>query len=234
MEKECLKKLVKECNSFAEILRKQNKAVSGAAVKLLKQKLDDYGIIYHFINNKSSKKLELFEILKENISYKSSDLKIRLIKEGLKENKCECCGLPAIWNDKILTLQLHHINGNHLDNRLENLQVLCPNCHSQTDTFGGANLKIKHFCKKCGKELSSKKSTYCKKCAASLRSQNRKVKLEDRPSKEELLTLILTKPFTDIGKMYNVSDNSIRKWAKNYNLPSNKKEIREYLHKFPQ
>jgi hypothetical protein len=65
-------------------------------------------------------------------------VKHRLLVAGLKEERCEECGLVA-WRGRPLGLELHHINGDGLDNRLENLQLLCPNCHSQTDTWGGRN-----------------------------------------------------------------------------------------------
>lgn len=66
------------------------------------------------------------------------NLKLRLIKEGLKENRCERCGLTE-WRGQRLTVALHHSNGDRHDNRLENLEFLCPNCHSQTETFAGRN-----------------------------------------------------------------------------------------------
>jgi 5-methylcytosine-specific restriction endonuclease McrA len=67
-----------------------------------------------------------------------SHLKRRLLDAGLKENRCERCGI-AEWLGRPLNMHLHHINGDGLDNRLENLQMLCGNCHSQTDTYGGRN-----------------------------------------------------------------------------------------------
>lgn len=67
-----------------------------------------------------------------------SHLKQRLVKAGLKEHRCECCGVRE-WMGEPLVMHLHHINGDGLDNRLENLQFLCGNCHSQTDTYGGRN-----------------------------------------------------------------------------------------------
>jgi len=71
-----------------------------------------------------------------------SHLKGRLIQAGLKENRCEGCGISE-WNDRPITLELHHVNGDGLDNRLENLEVLCPNCHSLTDNWGGRGRKGK-------------------------------------------------------------------------------------------
>ena len=50
----------------------------------------------------------------------------------------ECCGISS-WNEKEITLQLHHKDGNHSNNKLSNLVILCPNCHSQTNTYGGKN-----------------------------------------------------------------------------------------------
>jgi hypothetical protein len=67
-----------------------------------------------------------------------TNLKARLIDEGVKENRCEICGVTD-WLGKPLSMQLHHNNGNGTDNRLENISLLCANCHSQTDTYGGRN-----------------------------------------------------------------------------------------------
>lgn len=65
-------------------------------------------------------------------------LKARLQQAGLLPRACQSCGIDE-WLGRPLSLALHHVNGNGHDNRLENLQVLCPNCHSQTDTFAGRN-----------------------------------------------------------------------------------------------
>jgi DNA-binding CsgD family transcriptional regulator/5-methylcytosine-specific restriction endonuclease McrA len=65
-------------------------------------------------------------------------VKQRLIGLGLKENACELCGCSQ-WRGRPLSLALHHVNGQGQDNRLENLQLLCPNCHSQTENFAGRN-----------------------------------------------------------------------------------------------
>ena len=66
-------------------------------------------------------------------------VKRRLVAEGLKGDCCETCGIAA-WRGGPLAMALHHVNGDGLDNRLENLQLLCPNCHSQTANYGGRKL----------------------------------------------------------------------------------------------
>lgn len=226
-EKEELEKLVKESNSLSEILRKQGKSISGSATKILKDKLDNYGISYLFLNEKEIKKqIPLEEILVENRSYSSSLLKKRLLKEGLKEDRCEICGCLNEWNGQPLMLQLDHINGNHNDNRLENLRILCPNCHTQTETFSNKSKKKIKYCIDCGCEITSK-SIRCRKCSA---LHNKETQSNpNKPSKEELFELIKAKSFVEIGKMFEVSDNNIRKWCQRYGIPSTKRELRELI-----
>lgn len=92
-EKEQLEKLVKESESFAEILRKQGKAVSGAALKILKNKLDEYEIRYDFIKVKEiPKKFCSEEFFVKNSNRSGKDLRKRLCKENLKEYVCSICG----------------------------------------------------------------------------------------------------------------------------------------------
>ncbi|QBZ72750.1 HNH endonuclease [Gordonia phage GodonK] len=62
------------------------------------------------------------------------NLRARLIEDGVKEAKCERCGIVE-WNGEPAPLELDHINGDNTDNRLENLRILCPNCHAQTPTW---------------------------------------------------------------------------------------------------
>jgi hypothetical protein len=71
--------------------------------------------------------------------YPSMKLRQRLIKDGLKLHQCESC-LGETWMGQPIPLELDHINGDRWDNRLENLRLLCPNCHAQTDTYRGRNI----------------------------------------------------------------------------------------------
>ena len=88
-------------------------------------------------------KIPIEEILEGlHPQYPTYKLKLRLYKEGYKMPVCECCGLGDSWNNKPISLHLDHIDGVSSNHLLNNLQILCPNCHSQTDTYCGKNKGI--------------------------------------------------------------------------------------------
>lgn len=87
--------------------------------------------------------IPLVDILTKDSHYNASTLKRRLVALGLLKNLCGKCGCGDMWVGEPLSLQLHHINGDRTDNRIENLMVLCPNCHSQTGTYAGKGKRKK-------------------------------------------------------------------------------------------
>ena len=138
-------------------------------------------------------------------------VKKKLLEFDILPYKCSKCKLEGLWNDVPLSLHLDHKNGNSTDWRLENIRFLCPNCHSQTETYGGKKQKIRYYCNICKKETAG----YTNHCFSCGNEMKRKVL---RPSKEKLIELFETTPITNIGKKYSVSDNAIRKWCKSYGI----------------
>ena len=162
-----------------------------------------------------NKEIPLNKILVPKSTYSRRDLKRRLIKGGILENKCSICMSLPEWQGKELVLQLDHINGIFDDNTLSNLRIVCPNCHTQTSTWGMKGrckpLKNERFCCSCFKEISKGvPSGLCNLCCSKTK---RKV---ERPSLETLLKLVSESNYCAVGRKYGVSDNAIRKWIKNY------------------
>ena len=169
--------------------------------------------------------IPLGEILIKDYEYSSNKLRKRLISEGIKEHKCECCGLNE-WLGEPIPLELDHIDGDHYNNILENLKILCPNCHAKTPTYRGKNKKNKksetirtkterirtkkvYNCLSCDIELSGKcKTNLCVSCYS--KSQRR----VERPPIEQLLREVQESSYVSVGKKYGVSDKTICKWLK--------------------
>jgi len=153
----------------------------------------------------------------KNSSYGRGPLKKRLLKNGMLKNECYICGIKNEWNGKSLVMVLDHINGINDDNRLENLRMLCPNCNSQQDTFCGRRLKKsipisqRGKCEECGIPIY-KNAKRCKKCYG---INLRKIQ---RPCKEELEKMINTMTWVEMGKKYGISDNAVKKWARDYKI----------------
>lgn len=135
--------------SYAKALEELSIPISGSNYSTLKRKIKEYGIDVshmthqgHNIGKKTRSRRGLDKILVENSSYTSTHhLKNRLLGLDLLNKKCYSCGLTE-WMEKPAPLQLDHINGVRNDNRIENLRILCPNCHSQTDTWTGKNKRV--------------------------------------------------------------------------------------------
>lgn len=147
-----------------------------------------------------------------------------------REYKCERCGWGEInpVTNKV-PLEIHHKDGNYKNNSEDNLEVLCPNCHSLTPNFKALNTtgrenrasSRKNYCVDCGASISAA-ALRCREC------ENKKRIIKKPVTREELKDLIRKKPFTAIGKDYGVTDNAVRKWCISYGLPSRVKDIKAY------
>ena len=88
---------------------------------------------------KNREKMTLKKYLEQSKDIQSNKVRIKLLDEGLKEHKCECCGLTT-WLNQPIPLELHHKDGDRYNNVLENFELLCPNCHAFTDSYRGKNV----------------------------------------------------------------------------------------------
>lgn len=147
--KEDIQRAVDKSLSIAQVCREIGLVPAGGNYKTVKLKLQEFNISTdHFTGqgwnvgerfNPFGRKIELEDVLIENSTYAStSRLKRRLIESGLKKPICEKCSKKK-WLGKPIPLELDHINGVNNDHRIENLRILCPNCHALTPTYRGKN-----------------------------------------------------------------------------------------------
>lgn len=165
-------------------------------------------------------------------------IKQKLLKENIKQFKCELCGLTE-WNGSKddLVIELHHIDGNHSNNSIDNLMFLCPNCHrmltrkqwrdkESKDNSSDSISISKYHCKICGKNISGitfNKTCLCRSCYDKKRTAARLLSDISCDYMKDLL--VSSKSLTDISRLFNVSDNLIRIRCKELGLPYKKKDI---------
>ena len=164
------------CKNIHEILNtlKINRFYHKYLTKFIEDNtVDTSHFIKHGINPIVRKTNIETKLVENSTGLNSTRIKQYLFKHNLVVNECAVCKMPPVWNGKPLTLQLDHINGNHYDNRVENLRLICPNCHSQTETYTGRNLK-KHeekCCQDCKKPV--KKDSTTERCAECIAKRSR-------------------------------------------------------------
>lgn len=150
---EQLKLAVKNATSIRQVLQKLNLKEAGGNYEQVKKYIKECNLKTDHFTGKAwnrgligvgTPRIPLEKILVQNSSFQSFKLKKRLFAEKLKPQQCEECGWAQKAPDGRLPLELDHINGNKADNRLNNLRVLCPNCHSLKPTHRGKNIRKPH------------------------------------------------------------------------------------------
>lgn len=236
---------VKLSTSVRQILTQLNLKEAGGNYKTIKNLILELNLdISHHTGMASNKgktfapKRDINEYLNNTIRVQSHKLKLRLIKDGYKIHQCEVCLLKE-WNNLPIPIELDHIDGNHLNNNLNNLRILCPNCHAQTDTYRGKNIKYEK--KESLKELIilpdikpiiQKPTTNCLICNITFEIKTgcpnnycssectHKAQQKVEWSKELVIELLTNFKgnLVQASKSVGVSDNGLRKWCKKYNL----------------
>jgi hypothetical protein len=197
-----IREAVERSPSYVAALRLLGLRAAGGNHKTLKRYIEHYGISTdHFDPNWTRRGhvnkpwTPLEDVLVENCEYNRKRLKRRLYEAGLKKRECELCGQDETWRGRHMTLILDHINGMATDDRLENLQIVCPNCAATLDTHCGRKSRIEfdpRACEYCGGSFVPKYSRqrYCSQACGvhskgprDPRPERRKV---ERPPYEQL------------------------------------------------
>ena len=142
--KEWLEELCASSYSYAEVLRKAGRAQAGGSQNTLKKKIEEFGInVDHFTgqrwkkDNIGLKKYTIDTLFVRNSPVCNTTLRKYILDYQLKPYECSKCGCNGTWQGEQLALQLHHQDGDHNNNELNNLTFLCPNCHAITENYGG-------------------------------------------------------------------------------------------------
>ena len=217
-DKTILVEMVKKSTSMADFFRKLKMSVSGDAYKLMRKRLkllkvdtSCWDILK--VDRMKTREISNKQILIRNSQYNTKLARGRILKDNLIPYKCSECGIKN-WNNKNISFQLDHINGDSRDHRLINLQFLCPNCHSQTPTWGGKRFKINKKCIDCGKSIGNH-STRCLQCSPKYHNPKKQYKIT-WPSTKDLKEMIKNSNYSAVGRHLGVSDNAIRKHLENH------------------
>ena len=209
--KEELENIVSTSFSYAEVLSRLGYSTRNGRNHLtLKHRLEYYNIsTTHFTYGSPKRNWTDEEIFCEDSMVSQSTLRRTFKERDIVPYQCAVCGLEPFWNGQPLVLTLDHINGKNKDNRLENLQWVCPNCDRQSSTYGMKNKK------NLEKNVILAPGNYQE---TPIKSKNKKILA---PSREELkYKLWELKNYTQVANEYNVSPTQIRRWCREYDLPA--------------
>lgn len=215
--------------SVSEVIRRLGFPVTGGRHQHIKSLIKRFGIsTAHFLGSRANRgpnhrggpnKLHWKEVLVFNRHNgdrtRAQNLRRALVESG-REYKCEVCGIADVWNSKPLVLEVDHRDGVTYDCRPENVQFICPNCHSQRPRkrqpnppkmklrMGRLKAKLIKPCAHCGTPTT--RPRFCSYTCSHAGSQK-----FQRPTREQLQSTIDSKPITHIAKEYGVGETAIRK-----------------------
>lgn len=168
----------------------------------------------------SLKNVTPLEVVFSNRGIKVSGqiLRYKLVKYKNRKDECEICSQLPIWNGIKLVLEVDHVDGNIFNNNVDNLRILCPNCHSQTATFRGKNSgkRIYNYCA-CGKRIA-KQSKKCTKCNVNYRNETYLATCRYPDINTLYCEYVESGSFEKLASKYSVSSNAIRKYIKKHNI----------------
>lgn len=145
-----IRQVIPDCYSVAEVCRLCGLSETGQGHRTMKTRIAQLGLdTQHFGTKKAAvlghagKHMSLEVLLTKGVKRAAASLKARLLREGILVAQCSACGLGSGWNGAPLVHHLDHVDGDTTNNSIENLRLLCPNCHSQTPTYAGRNIAKK-------------------------------------------------------------------------------------------
>ena len=246
-----LQEIFNNSSSYKEVLMSMGMSPHGSNYITLRKIIDEYDLDLsvisqnrdaekHKILETNRKEIPIGDIIYSNIEkdFNGQSLKRKLINEGIKEEKCEKCG-NTMWMGQKIHLHLHHKDGNHKNNYIENLQFLCPNCHAMTENYAGKRIQhnkivknmdrsktkkgisedglrlydgyggYKVLCPVCGKNYMEKVAKKCRECY-----ENERIK--PKIEKKELYDLLQSHSYNEVGKIYGVDRKTIKSWHRYY------------------
>ena len=215
---------VKKTTSYKEVLDWFKIISSKSLYERIKELKLDTSHWFRKQSKPRTNKFSLETVLTVNSIYPyTAGLKKRLLKNQILENKCYECGLSS-WKDKPITLQLDHINGINNDNRIDNLRILCPNCHSQTETYSGKNSSkerrkckelLRYACPYCNRLTQDSKRGACRKCMVKNQLGIYQRKISNKQEQEIKTKHSNGMSLSKLAIQYNVSRDTITKIVNN-------------------